>query len=514
MSVPRLRLRETTETAAPPWDETAERHVLSACLYGGVERARTILEPEHFFRETHEIVYAACLAVADADATPDVALVGSHLQRLGLLDRIGGVAALAELAAIGATVTNVEQYAEIVVERHRDRAVLALSQTLADVSANGGVIAHPELNATIEALRETIDGVTSSKEIEPMALDELLAKPPPSTDWLWNGWIARGSLAIVVGDPKVGKSLLMLGAAAASRDGTPYLDEPIAKANWTIVDLENPENEVHKRLSSFGYTTANVSHLQYVHMPALDLSHPAALAKLGTLVEKHDTDVLVLDSLRRLAPSLDENDSGAISQIMTALRVFSVRRSLTIIVIHHAKKKVQGEAHDAKALVRGSSDILASVDTLLFVRKKSGEANTFILEHGANRLDIEHETIQVEIQADDGRLALNNAGGILRADDNVDQLLDKIVQTLGERGSLTNTDLASALGTDARTDTTYRRSLKLGVQRKLLEKRKTGRFVTYALLGDGRLDVGEPTAEPREYEDEKTDGYEDEDFPF
>src|SRR5262245_60038806 len=89
-------------------------------------------------------------------------------------------------------------------------------------------------------------------QIELLDLAALLSGPVPETDWLWRGWLARGELALIVADPKVGKSLLALALAQAIRSGSDFLDANCAQGRVGILDYENPLPEVAKRLHGIG----------------------------------------------------------------------------------------------------------------------------------------------------------------------------------------------------------------------------------------------------------------------
>lgn len=89
-------------------------------------------------------------------------------------------------------------------------------------------------------------------------------------------------------------------------------------------------------------------------------------------------DLVVIDSLRRLAPLLDENDSR-FSEVMKALLVVSEEANAVILVLHHATNKAPGgparpgaSAPKAPPTSRGSSGIDAGAGTQLAIQKDKG----------------------------------------------------------------------------------------------------------------------------------------------
>jgi hypothetical protein len=174
--------------------------------------------------------------------------------------------------------------------------------------------------------------------------------------------------------------------------------------------------------------------------------------------------------------------------VFTPLRRLSVETGAAILAIHHARKRVGDNPTEAGQMVRGSGDLVASFDTLLYLRAK--DPGTFTLEHAAFRRGITHESILVRIEADDDdrRIELVNDGPVARADDKVEAMLARIIETLGENGgALERPVLALRIDTDAKSGT-FSRALNLGWQRNQLAKShpQVGKPVTYALAEELR----------------------------
>jgi hypothetical protein len=323
----------------------------------------------------------------------------------------------------------------------------------------------------------------NTAELEPLDLAELLAGPLPPTPWLWHGWLARGELALVVADPKVGKSLLALGLAAAVRRGQLFLGAECARGRVGFLDFENPLDEVQKRLRAFGISADDHEGIAYFHMPQLDLVSPEAEHLLGELIRRHQLDLLVIDSARRAAPRLDENDSQSVSAVFTPLRRVSAQTQTAIPVIHHARKRIGDNPTDAGQMVRGSGDLVASVDALFYLRAK--ESGSFTLET-VSRRGLPHEPILVHVEADDDdeTIALVNVGPVALAEDKLEATLARIVDAL-RAGPLERQVLALRVNASPK-DGTFSRALNLGWQRGQLAKtneqtRKSNEPLVYAL---------------------------------
>ena len=95
-----------------------------------------------------------------------------------------------------------------------------------------------------------------------------------------------------------------LALMAAIGDGATVAGIDCARGTTLIVDAENGEMEAWRRVHGLGIRPGT---LAYVEADGFDLRRD--FAQLGALVDEHEPHVIVLDSLRSLAPGLDENDS-------------------------------------------------------------------------------------------------------------------------------------------------------------------------------------------------------------
>lgn len=447
-----------------PSDEQAERTVIGACLLDpdrAIDQARQHAHPDDFYLETLGRWYHTILDLHQQGEPVEPALLANRL-RLDQRQR----AKLQEIVATTSAAGNVAHYARIVHADARRRDIIHAAADLRKAAYNGGLQDHPEL---LERVRTIIDQTPPGASARPLNLTELLAGPQPETDWLWNGWIAWEDISLIVGDPKTGKSLLALGLANAARTGDTFLDEPVAKANVGIFDLENPLGEVHKRLRRIGLTSDNHHGITYLHAPTMNLATQDGVAQLNATIDQHQLDLIVIDSFRRAAPGIDENDSAAVSAFFAPLRRIIAGRRRTIIVIHHARKRTGSDQDtDPGQMTRGSGDFLAAIDSQLYLRRK--EPGAFTLKHGANRRGLEHDSILVRVSpAEDQTLTLTNEGKAIAVDERREQILDKVTAALREAGGgpIPRPVLALKAGLNTK-DGSLKRALQLGLDRGLL----------------------------------------------
>lgn len=116
----------------PPFDLNAERAVLGSMILSdnALEEVAEILQPEHFYRPTHETIYRALVDLHNEGAARDPIALTHRLERDGELARCGGHGYPFDLVQAVPTVAHAEYYAGIVRETAVLRKVLAASSSM------------------------------------------------------------------------------------------------------------------------------------------------------------------------------------------------------------------------------------------------------------------------------------------------------------------------------------------------------------------------------------------------
>ena len=123
--------RNGDAATAPPQNLEAEQSVLGAVLLSDTALPALIiderLQPEDFYREAHGLIFQAMLDLHTVGEPVDALTLVEHLKQAGLLERVGGRAAVDLLAGSVPAVGNVRQYARIVRENAMLRRLLRAS---------------------------------------------------------------------------------------------------------------------------------------------------------------------------------------------------------------------------------------------------------------------------------------------------------------------------------------------------------------------------------------------------
>jgi replicative DNA helicase len=220
------------DAVVPPQNVEAEESVLGAMLLSAtaVGTVTEILDASDFYRDRHGSIYRAMLALWAKGEPVDAITLADELDERGELERVGGRAKVAELAALVPAASNVDHYARIVKEMATLRGLVGAGLQIARLGQErpgetadlvdraeqivfelaqqrvSGDFAHIE-----SLLKESFERITHLYE----AGVEITGIPSGfrELDKLTSGF-QPGNLIIVAARPSMGKSALALCTAA------------------------------------------------------------------------------------------------------------------------------------------------------------------------------------------------------------------------------------------------------------------------------------------------------------
>ena len=108
------------EERIPPQAIDAEMAVLGSMMLDAeaLTQALEILKPEHFYKESHQKIFAAAQTLAERGQAVDIVTLSEELKKNNLLSRLGGEVYLTQLVDKVATAAHVKHYAEIVYKKY------------------------------------------------------------------------------------------------------------------------------------------------------------------------------------------------------------------------------------------------------------------------------------------------------------------------------------------------------------------------------------------------------------
>jgi RecA-family ATPase len=217
------------------------------------------------------------------------------------------------------------------------------------------------------------------------------------TEWLVEDWIPIGDICFLVGKAASFKTTLLGHLGYCVSEGKMFVNKyEVRKGRVLYLNEENSNNimmGIIRRVKK-GLTLDEVdcNDIAFTMLEGILLGNKdiSQLKKIAEWIKENDINVLMIDSFRRFI-DFDENNATEMNRFfknLNALRKYC--DNLTIIILHHLKKNVsesKGET-DIRDMLRGSSDIVNSADSIIGIERKTGK-DMFVMRHIKNRAGIE-----------------------------------------------------------------------------------------------------------------------------
>ncbi|QFT91183.1 Replicative DNA helicase [Bacillus sp. THAF10] len=117
----------------PPQNIEAEQAVIGAIFLEpqALTLAAELVMPDDFYRASHQKIFDCMLNLSDRGEPVDLVTVTSELANLKLLEEVGGVSYLSDIAGSVPTAANIEYYAKIVEEKSILRRLIRTATNIA-----------------------------------------------------------------------------------------------------------------------------------------------------------------------------------------------------------------------------------------------------------------------------------------------------------------------------------------------------------------------------------------------
>ena len=129
-------MNEVWQNQIPPQDIEAEQAVLGAIFLDAdsIIDAMEIIEPQDFYRRSHQIIFQAMIQLNDRNESIDLITLKAEIEKSNSLEDIGGLTYLTELSQASPSAASIAYYAKIV----DDKATLRnLIQTASRIVTKG-----------------------------------------------------------------------------------------------------------------------------------------------------------------------------------------------------------------------------------------------------------------------------------------------------------------------------------------------------------------------------------------
>ncbi len=387
----------------PPSDLSAEKAVLSAILLDNntIHNVVILLREDDFYHPAHQLLYSAMVRLKDSNEPVDLTTLAAHLQAHDLLEAVGGVVVLAEIADYEATPANATHYATIVRDHSIKRNLIGVASEIVALGYDQTEMADKLLDEAEtkifalsreqakEDLKSLQTGMHDAVDHINMLMNrsgELTGLPTgfAKLDSLTGG-LQQGDLVIIAARPSMGKTALALNLArnAAVESGKKVAVFSLemttrslvmrmlsseAKVDFSAFRSGLISTEAHSRLME------SAGRLAEAGIWIDDTGAPTILeirAKSRRLSAQHGLDLVIVDYLQ-LAHG-DRNTASReqeISEISRGLKGLAKELNIPVIALSQLNRGPETRKEDKRPMLadlRESGAIEQDADIIGFI---------------------------------------------------------------------------------------------------------------------------------------------------
>lgn len=195
--------------------------------------------------------------------------------------------------------------------------------------------------------------------------------PPPPV--LIDGVIRCYSTMVLGGEPKVGKTMLLLNLVCALSCGGEWLGRKVRKAKSLFINMEVDDYVIYERLSHIleHYPNADKDSMYFLHLRGCELGFEDLFKYIeNSIFEIGGVDVVIVDPVYKLFLG-DENSAKEVSRLVTLIDRHFISNGVTFIFAHHLNKGSADKNSYIPLLSRlsGSGVFTRYPEALLYITK-------------------------------------------------------------------------------------------------------------------------------------------------
>ncbi|MEA2621641.1 MAG: putative primase/helicase [Chloroflexota bacterium] len=263
---------------------------------------------------------------------------------------------------------------------------------------------HPD-DSTSEVVESIVTASTGRRRsLAACRLDvpSLLDEPETPVPWRCDKLAADGYVTVLTGEGGEGKSFLALALAKAVAEGGSAAGIACLAGRAVIFDAENGERLLARRLKAARVPRKGV---EVYNADGFDIRRD--IEDFKAVIRAERADLVVLDSLRILAPGAKESEGDDMAPVMTAIRHVARETGAAVVVVHHRGKGENASDYRGSSVIRDQADMLF----VLGRNKSDPQARTRrSVKTSKCRIDFEPDTRWLSVETDDETGAVSIEG--------------------------------------------------------------------------------------------------------
>lgn len=295
--------------------------------------------------------------------------------------------------------------------------------------------------------------IGKAKHFNPVTAAELLSRETSVIPYLLFGFIAKGTLNLLIAYMKTGKSTLVYRLIVSIAQGLDFLERKTERGGVLILAVEEHARDVQRRLRRFGMKEDDPV---YVHIGTIQ-EQAETIKTIKDFVIENKIVLVVVDSLSRFWNVMDENNNMEVIREVSPLLELARETDAAVLLVHHERKS----GGDDGRSIRGGSALFGLVDQAIFLERRPGEASNKRTLKTLGRYEDSPPELIIELVGDDYNVlgtpeefgesqAMEKVKAVLTVEpmdaktiakeaDTTEKLTRKALETFRERGEIERT---------------------------------------------------------------------------
>ena len=402
-------MEETTRSSSggrvPPQDVVAEKSLLGAILLSDsvLPEILTILKPQDFYEERHQIIFGAMMNLYDQHRPVDLLTTTSELKALKKLKQVGGAPYLTELSNFVPAASHAKAYADIIEKASTRRRLIKAGSEIVNKAYEEGANVNDLIGAAEKQLFEVSDKIIKS-DYTPM--DELLAdafdrieelhKNKGALRGLKTGFrdldnktagFQKGDLIIVGARPAMGKTTfaqnLAYNIASINKKGVLFFSMEMAAneiVDRMISDVSGVDNWrmrtgnlTDEEFSKIGDALGEMDEIPIYIDDTSSMNIMELRNKARRAMHDHDIGIVLVDYLQLIQGSdrYAGNRVQEVTEISRGLKILARELKIPVVALAQLSRSVTGRDDPRPVLsdLRESGSIEQDADLVMFLHR-------------------------------------------------------------------------------------------------------------------------------------------------
>jgi len=389
----------------PPQALDLEEAVLGAIMLekDAILSVLDILEPDSFYNELHQKIFAAALDLSRAEKPIDLLTVTEELRKRNQLEEIGGASYISQLTSRVGSAAHLEYHARIVAQKYIQRELIRVSSEIQQRAFDESIDVDDLLDYSESELLGIAEGNIKKETVKINKLigealhqieeagkrdDSLSGTPSGFTrlDRMTSGW-QKSDLVIVAARPSMGKTAFVLSMA---RNMAVEHQRPVAifSLEMSSIQLVNRLIIAETQLASDKIRTGRLEDFEWEQLeykikdldkapmyiddtPAISIYE--LRAKCRRLKQKYDIQAVIIDYLQLMTGPKDMGSrEQEVSTISRSLKSVAKELNIPIIALSQLNRSVEmrsGNKRPQLSDLRESGAIEQDADLVIFIHR-------------------------------------------------------------------------------------------------------------------------------------------------